>query len=112
MSTQQTVYSKDIEAITVYWINNTDDEYVFGQPFQLEQLVDGAWEKIPLESGYAFTLEGIPVSARSQTEHVYDLIGYSLPLTSGKYRIAITYLSDYGPGDYIEHSLYAEFVIT
>jgi len=101
LTTEFTVYPRDVEVINATLTNPTDDDLGYGHRYYLERKVDDEWEVVPYgeEEEKGFFYEHFAVlTANTEHENSYDLSGhFDLPLTAGIYRI--TY-----PGEQLEIS--------
>lgn len=46
-STQHQVYGNDIDRITCFIQNNTNEEYLYGEPYSIERLIGEKWQQVP-----------------------------------------------------------------
>ncbi|MDF2542446.1 MAG: hypothetical protein K0S47_2164 [Herbinix sp.] len=110
-------YKVGITNVRVKWYNSLFDTMMFGQPFILEENINGKWKKVRKEtnSNYGFTLEGLILDSNNTRWHTYDLSCYTDGLTSGEYRISASFFrntldgNDYGAGNYPEYQVYGYF---
>ena len=73
--------------VDVQWINTGANEWMFGEPFSLQVLLEGEWYEIPTISGdWAFTAIGIILKSEEVLSKTYNLMSYG-DLPSGTYRL-------------------------
>src|SRR5699024_6838227 len=61
-------------ALTLRFQNETDDSYIFGEAFSLEEEVDGKWVEVALvlEDAYGFEDIGYPLAPKTREEWAVD----------------------------------------
>ena len=110
ISMTQTQYTQTVNSLKVTWNNDTDNDYMFGEPFALEKQIGKAWVTIPMKNGYAFTMTGFGLPPHSKQDFTYDLGVFELPLTDGNYRFTSKY-SDNITGSNKTYNASIEFTI-
>lgn len=90
MRTEFDVYSPETMRILVYWENNTDEEFTFGELWQLFQKQDG--EFVPIFNtvsglNYGFNSIGYIIRPGKVYKHIYGLAPFTDKLTCGTYQI-------------------------
>lgn len=117
IETEYETYKTGVTKVRVKWFNLLLDNMMFGQPFVLEENVNGIWKKVNKKNdiNYGFTTEGLILYSNDTRWHTYDLICYTDGLTSGEYRISTNFLrntldgKDYGAGNYPVYQVYGYF---
>ena len=117
IETEYETYKVGVTSVRVKWYNLLLDRMMFGQPFVLEENVNGIWKKVSKETNlnYGFTLEGLILDLNDTRWHTYDLSCYTDGLSSGEYRISATFFrttldgNDYGSSKYPEYQVYGYF---
>lgn len=87
LSTQYQVYGNDIERIVCFIQNNTDKEYMYGEPYTVEKLIDGIWYQIPFPENSAWNAIGYTSSPNSTATIYISLSFLDYNFTDGTYRI-------------------------
>jgi len=88
-----TLNSWDENTVSVDITNNTEIEWMYGESYVLQVFLDDTWYEIPTDGGnWAFTAEGLIVSAGETIEHIYHLQMYG-NLPAGMYRLVAYGLS-------------------
>jgi len=112
MRTEFDTYSPDTTRIMVYWENNTDQEFLFGESWQLFKKQGN--EFVPLfnlNGNYGFTDVGYPLKPGKQRKQVYWIEPFTDKLTPGIYQIKTYFLS--GSGDTLKlYELETEFTVS
>ena len=88
LSMDQTVYSKDVEQMTFYLKNTTQEEFHFGYHWKLEIFYKEKWYSVPLVK--SCVINDIAVISRpgTVTEVSVNSLGcYAHPLKKGSYRL-------------------------
>lgn len=90
MRTEFGVYAPGTKRILVYWENNADEEFTFGESWQLFQEQNG--EFIPVFNtvsglNYGFNSIGYGIRPGKAYKHIYWLEPFTDRLTPGKYQI-------------------------
>ena len=75
------------DAVTIRLTNHSETEWMYGDGFSLQVLLDGVWYNVPeLPGNWAFNAIGYTLSAGDSTEKTYHLAPYG-DLPSGTYRL-------------------------
>lgn len=115
IETEFETYEVGVTSIRVKWYNILPDRMMFGQPFILEENVNGTWKKVSKNMNYGFTLEGLILDSNDTRWHTYDLTLFTDGLPLGEYRISATYrrnpldVKDYDPVNYPKYQVYGYF---
>lgn len=97
---------------TVLLKNETEQEYVYGSDFSLEQNINGDWYQVPVvEENYGFTDIGYELSISNVEEWDLDWEWLYGKLAHGEYRMVKRIIEHRESGDYKEYNLAAEFMI-
>lgn len=111
--TEQRCYSSDSKNITVVFKNITKREFLFGEIFGLQKLVDNEWKSVNKNDSdtIGFFCIAYSLKPHSQIEYNYNTSIYTDNFESGIYRITteISYIRQ--PGDYDNHLLTANFIV-
>lgn len=71
------------------WVNNTDNEIVFGESYSIEKLIGNSWNHIEPKKTAVFHAILNSVKPKTKKEHVYDIDSYDMD--KGRYRIIVEY---------------------
>ena len=89
MKTEFRKYSIDTKRVVVYWINESEEEAVFGEQFSLEKWEDDSWINV---GGTVFSyLLGYTVKSHEMRTFTYDFLKNEIHINEGKYRLLATY---------------------
>lgn len=115
LTSHKTVYSSDVEKITVTWNNYSDETFYFGRLFTLDKKEKGEWVKVePNTEDYAFTLDMLGVTPNKTTQLDYPMYMYT-PLEKGEYRIVADWRNGhFKKGNFVttkKGTIYFEFEI-
>jgi hypothetical protein len=87
LTTQHQVYGNDIERITCFLQNNTDKEYMYGEPYAIERFINGIWYQIPFPENSGWNALGYILLPKS-TATIYVSLSYlDYKFKDGTYRI-------------------------
>jgi len=93
-----TLNSWESDTVSVDITNDTDMEWMYGEHFELQILLDGTWREVPAVSGDLVFIDiGLIVQAGETSEHIYNLQMFG-DLPAGTYRF-VAY------GLYVEHTI-------
>lgn len=108
VSTMESSYDKNADSITVTFLNQTDQEYLYGQSYSLELLDGSDWTVVPFKKGVGWEDIGYTLPAKSNKEMTYSIKNDIGSLKAGTYRVVthVTELSGSTP-----HTLAAEFSV-
>ena len=113
MRTELDVYAPGTTRIMVYWENNTDSEYIFGESWQLFQKQNSKFISINnTVSGnyYTFPSIGYRIKPGKIYKHIYWLESFTDDIAPGKYKIMTEYSR---PGPNIRgYALETEFEVS
>ena len=89
-----TVTGQTADALTVELTNNGSTEWLYGEYFSLNVLLDDVWYDVPVldDKNYGFTSIGIVLQAGESHEQTYGLSIYGT-LPAGDYRLVVEGLS-------------------
>ncbi len=93
--------------------NNTDEEYIYGQPYVIEKFENRSWKELDTLSREPLTwnMIGYPLKANEEKEINIDWsLGYG-ELKSGTYRLVKSDLRKVNSPDSRAYTVYAEFDI-
>ncbi|MDF2588659.1 MAG: hypothetical protein K0S41_2500 [Anaerocolumna sp.] len=115
LTTKENTYPNNMKEITVEFHNDTNIEYIYGEPFYLEKFENNDWYKVPetpSEYPKAWTSIGYILSPNSKREDIIKLEWiYGNHFDGGKYRIVKDVIYSKKPGGYDTYYLSAEFYI-
>lgn len=75
------------DSVTISLTNHTDADWMYGEGFSLQVLLDGVWYNVPETPGnWAFNAIGYSLSAGDSVEKTYSLESYG-DLPTGTYRL-------------------------
>lgn len=96
--------------IIIIYDNQTDREFTYGEPFIIEQQIDGSWYQLPYldEDGVAFIEIAYLLAPGEEREWRVDWENIYGPLDSGDYRLVKEFTGGEGDGSY---SIATEFEI-
>lgn len=87
LSTEYPVYDKDINRITCFVKNSTDTEYMYGEEYVIEKLIDNEWYKIPFPENAVWHSIGYMLAPQS-TNTIYISMEFPAYIfTNGSYRV-------------------------
>ena len=110
MNVEKSVYPSNVSEINVVWTNDTDKEYMFGEPFSILKKEVEEWKPVG-NSEAVFTSIGYPVAAHSQRKHKYNLRIFVDELERGEYQIVTSFLDVRAPGDYSSYKVSTNFSV-
>ncbi|MGG3450201.1 S-layer homology domain-containing protein [Domibacillus aminovorans] len=111
MSLDKEIYSKSETPKLIITSNNPVNQY-FGPEFEIEEMKDGSWHKVPFNEGLAFP--GIIYTLKTGEKHQESISFndglYESPLRAGQYRVVQSFnnVNDYK----LTTTLAAHFTIT
>jgi len=98
--------------LTVMIENKSDNEFIYGEYFQLEKKIKGKWYQVPvIIESYGFDDVGYPLAPGEAREWSVDWGWLYGGLDAGEYRIVKTITGSGGKGDNNQYILAAEFKI-
>lgn len=86
-STQYKIYGKDTPRIICFIENNSDTEYMYGEPYSIEKLIDGIWYVIPFPENAAWNDIGYILAPKSINTVYISLSYLNYKYSDGTYRI-------------------------
>ncbi len=99
--------------LTVIIKNDSEGEVTYGEPYELEKEINGAWYKVPvLVEDYAFIEIAYVLQPGESNEWKVDWEWLYGSLEEGKYRIIKEVLNYREPGDTDRFYLAAEFTLS
>lgn len=110
MRTELDTYGPDTKRILVYWENNTDMEFMFGEYWELLKYKGDKLEKIVSKDEYNIFLSvGYGLQQGETRKHVYLITRYTDKLDEGQYQIK-THFSNFG--DKVQYDLTTDFTVS
>lgn len=99
--------------LTLFFENETNTEFTYGQAYLLEVNIDGEWYQVPIatDENYAFEDIGYILPANGTAELTVEWEWLFEELNPGEYRIVKDVLDVKEPGEYETYPLTAEFTI-
>lgn len=82
----QTVYPRDVEEITFYLKNNTGEEFLYGNDWELEMLYKDEWYRVDARMSYSVASVAHITKPGAVHEITSNLYIYKKPLKKGNYR--------------------------
>lgn len=110
MNAEKSKYPGDISEIDVLWTNDTDKEFMFGEPFSIQKKEGGEWKPAG-KSEAVFLSIGYSLSSHTQKKHRYDLRVFVDAMEKGEYQIITSFLYVRAPGDYDDYKISTSFLI-
>jgi len=100
--------------LTVVMENNSDNQCIYGEFFELEKKIDETWYRVPvaIDDNYGFNSIGYDLSPGDSREWEVDWNWLYGSLEPGNYRIIKDIVDLKGTGDYETYYLAAEFSIS
>lgn len=77
-------FSGDSPYLEIEWINNSEQDIIFGEAFSIYRENNGSWEKLKFPENYGFNTVAIMLPANSNRIHRYSLWGMNIT-QPGKY---------------------------
>lgn len=108
--TPENVTAKIVEnagrSVTVQYTNKGEGEWMYGEGYSLEVLLDGEWYAVPEKPGnWGFTAVGIILPAGETRRETYNFYMYD-DLSAGRYRVVTNGFAlefDFDPKDVLYH---------
>lgn len=99
--------------LTLYFENDTNTEFTYGQAYLLEMKIENEWYEVPIQTdeNYAFEDIGYVLPENGSAELTVDWEWLFEELEPGEYRIVKEVLDVIEPGIYETFPMTAEFTI-